>query len=437
MTRSKPEIIKQYGKLQRVSKVDPQARGRAFEDLVLDIFEEARLLVKRSYYTSDNKSEQIDGAIKLDGTVCLLEVKWVESGLAASELFSFIGKVENKFTGTLGLFLSKEPLSENFLNALRRGRRQSVMVMHGEDIDNLFSIDFKLKEYLAKLKEELSFDNILHYPTKEFLQGIQDRQKVDSTPASQAQEVTKAYREAIADERKENILDEIAARLDENERVELGKEIIGKFYSLSTETYASDWKARNLKVLLQEIFKLLKSSEQTSLTSEYYDHYSEGFKHRMLESLQDIFAPSYSKLDESKRKTIEKRLLSQWENAASDYDVENRLASATEPIFDHLLGKTQRKLLNLFADFVLSDRYSGYPQVELAKSALRQNVGTADDYVKAKINKEAASWLSDDWGAEDVEKVERWLSKDFRKIAPFVSFPLETYIHEELQRQFG
>jgi len=50
---------------------------------------------KKSYHTSDNRSEQIDGALIVDGTRALLEVKWVSSGL------SMIGIMEPPMIGVM------------------------------------------------------------------------------------------------------------------------------------------------------------------------------------------------------------------------------------------------------------------------------------------------------------------------------------------------
>jgi hypothetical protein len=160
-----------FESLQKInkSKEEKIERGRKFEKLINDFFEDEGILLKRSYQTSDNQSEQIDGAINADNRVILFEVKWVESGLAASELFAFIGKVENKFTGTIGLFISAVPLKDNFLNALNRGRRQSVIVIHGEDIELLLKNDFKMEDYLKYALQNLSIDNLFHIPIKDFL----------------------------------------------------------------------------------------------------------------------------------------------------------------------------------------------------------------------------------------------------------------------------
>ena len=137
------------------NKYDKQQRGRAFEKYINKIFADENILINESYQTSDGKSEQIDGAIKVNNRIILVETKWVESNLAASELYSFIGKVENKFSGTIGLFISRIKLKDNFINALNKGRRQSIIVIHGEDIDNLIKEDIKFNDFIEFVIEKL------------------------------------------------------------------------------------------------------------------------------------------------------------------------------------------------------------------------------------------------------------------------------------------
>jgi len=146
-------------------------RGLDFEKLIRDLFYSQKLLsvVKTSgYHTSDNKSEQIDGVINLNGKIFLLEAKWAKS-LAASSLYEFIGKIENKFYGTLGIYISYYKLSDNFLNALRKGRKQNVIVIHGNDVELLFKETIDLKEFLNYTIEKLSFDNLPYISVEDYL----------------------------------------------------------------------------------------------------------------------------------------------------------------------------------------------------------------------------------------------------------------------------
>jgi hypothetical protein len=89
--------------------------------------------------------------------------------MAASELYGFIGKIENKFSGTLGVFISRNELTKNFIDALNKGRRQSVIVIHGKDIELLFSRKTPIiKEYLTYCFKLLSYDNRTHLSLEDY-----------------------------------------------------------------------------------------------------------------------------------------------------------------------------------------------------------------------------------------------------------------------------
>ncbi len=160
----KTEFKERFNNLLKIKETQTAkiGRGQDFEKLINDIFEDEGILLKRSYQTSDNKAEQIDGAIEILNRIILFEVKWVESGLAASDLYAFIGKVENKLIGTLGLFISKEELSDNFVNSLSKGRRRNVLLFHGNDIQILIDGDLSLIDYFSYCIRRYSFDNIIH-----------------------------------------------------------------------------------------------------------------------------------------------------------------------------------------------------------------------------------------------------------------------------------
>ena len=158
-----------------------QQRGTDFEQIVLDLFEKNNLLIRRSYHTSDNKSQQIDGAIEVNSRVFLIESKWTSSNIAASELFGFLGKVESKFSGTFGIFISKNELTSNFINSLRAGRRQSVIVIHGDDVATIFQKNFPLTEYINETIRRVSTDNITHLSAKEFLKINDTKKKKNAT----------------------------------------------------------------------------------------------------------------------------------------------------------------------------------------------------------------------------------------------------------------
>ena len=128
------------------------------------------MLVSSSYRTSNGVIEQIDGAIRISCRIFLLEVKWAESEhLAESDLYAFMGKVNTKLPGTLGLFVSYNELSQNFLNAMRNGQRQTCIVIHGPDnIKKLIDGSVDIKAYLTYFYEIASTKGIVELSVSDY-----------------------------------------------------------------------------------------------------------------------------------------------------------------------------------------------------------------------------------------------------------------------------
>lgn len=149
----------------------PQKRGLNFEKLINEIFDSKKMLVCRSYRTSEDIEEQIDGAIRLSGRVFLLEVKWSKTeNLAESDLYAFLGKVRTKMPGTLGLFISFNRLSENFIKAIRYGQQQICIIVHGkENIEAIIDEKVDLNGYLTYLYEMASAKGIVELDVKDYL----------------------------------------------------------------------------------------------------------------------------------------------------------------------------------------------------------------------------------------------------------------------------
>ena len=150
---------------------DYQERGREFERLINKICEDEEILLQKSNYTTDNASQQIDGAIEINGHIFLLEIKWESSAtLAASKYYSFLGKILSKIDGTLGLFISYNDLRENFQNSIRSGIQQKCITICGEDsINDIVSGKVSLKKYVLWLFRKASVDNIVTKSTVEYL----------------------------------------------------------------------------------------------------------------------------------------------------------------------------------------------------------------------------------------------------------------------------
>lgn len=136
----------EYDKIAAIKKA--RTRGYAFEALLNKIYDDCKVLINKSYKTADG-TQQIDGAVEINSKIFLIEAKWEKKEtLAASKLYSFLGKINSKMEGTLGVFISYEKLSNNFTKSIRNGLRQNCIVIHGpDDIANIIDGKVNLAEY--------------------------------------------------------------------------------------------------------------------------------------------------------------------------------------------------------------------------------------------------------------------------------------------------
>jgi hypothetical protein len=136
----------EYDKIAAIKKA--RTRGYAFEALLNKIYDDCKVLINKSYKTADG-TQQIDGAVEINSKIFLVEAKWEKKEtLAASKLYSFLGKINSKMEGTLGVFISHEKLSNNFTKSIRNGLRQNCIVIHGpDDIANIIDGKLNLAEY--------------------------------------------------------------------------------------------------------------------------------------------------------------------------------------------------------------------------------------------------------------------------------------------------
>ena len=115
--------------LIKVSQLEPQARGYAYEQFLKKLFDANGLEGRASFRLS---GEQIDGSFELSGETYLLEAKWQSGPIGAADLRSFNGKVEEKAAWSRGLFVSESGFTEEGLLAFGSGKR--VVCMDGLDL---------------------------------------------------------------------------------------------------------------------------------------------------------------------------------------------------------------------------------------------------------------------------------------------------------------
>jgi predicted protein tyrosine phosphatase len=129
----------------RMSQLEPQPRGYAFEGFLKSLFEVFGLRPREPFR---NRGEQIDGSFVFANETYLLEAKWENARTGAADLHSFQGKLEEKAAWARGLFVSHAGFTEDGLQAFGRGKR--VICMDGLDLYEMLQRELPLDHVLDR-----------------------------------------------------------------------------------------------------------------------------------------------------------------------------------------------------------------------------------------------------------------------------------------------
>ena len=439
----KKEFKKRFDELLKIKETTTAkiGRGKDFEKLIIDVFEDENILLHRSYHTNDNKAEQIDGAIEILNRIILFEVKWVESNLAASDLYAFIGKIDNKLVGTLGLFISKEELSDNFKNAIIKGRKRIVFLLHGQDIDVLFVGEFSLKEYLEYCIRRYSYDNIIHYPCSSFI----DKSKSEELSKSESDlsenkidSIKNILKIIFTDSKVEEYKIDIEIKNLNSEKKGLLTIYLLEKYPKYYDAYISAHylnrsrnRFDNIKYALTEI---IKQKEVTNrIFREYYKLYCNSVNEQYLSDfLWEPFKNNYEKLN--KKDIFHRTLYENYKKIKGDYDKENLLTRIIKDIWDNLDKELQHKFLYEYLEIFFSDRKDGYDQKDFAKVLIskKKYKNTFKSWIETKIEEEIKSAALND---EDIGYEVRYFSRHYSDMMYALDFDESTW-HEYIRNLY-
>jgi len=378
-------------------------RGEEFEKLINDILEDEGILSHRSYRINKGVYEQIDGAIKVDNRVILLEVKWVESGIAASELYAFMGKVDNKFDGTIGLFLSRAELSDSVLLALHKGRRQRILAIHGEDVDLIFKNKLSFGDYLAEAIHEVSIRNASHLPIKKYLSRIQAKPKIQKASSLATTNVSSFITNSILDSSSTSLtIASSYTTLTESEKKAIFEFIVvqyPQFYEFRSTTdkglqFSHPNAIKNANYFLEIFYDDdLDNKVNLELVKKYYNNLiivSPQYYQR--EFFTNFFSIEFEKLDREEKVSISKKLLTKMRKVFGSYDSENELTEIIKPIWELLYEDVKSELKEIYLEFFVSSRADTFPQVSYAKWMLVNGIIS-----RFEINKWLMKKVSEDF----------------------------------------
>ncbi len=132
----------------------PQERGKKLEDALNSVFAAYGVSVVGAFHLSGQEGEgiveQIDGVIRLDGSLVLVEMKWYKQPVGKPEisehLVRLIGRAE-----TRGLFISASAYTEPAITVAREFLQHKVIVLaHLDEFVRLLDSEGDLQVFLTK-----------------------------------------------------------------------------------------------------------------------------------------------------------------------------------------------------------------------------------------------------------------------------------------------
>lgn len=140
----------------------PQERGRALEPFLYDLFALFDLEPRVAYKL---ESEQIDGSFRLDTDDYILEAKWTQDRAGRPEADLFAAKVRTKGKNAVGLFLSINGFTEDFISRFREGT--PFLTMDGTDLYLILEGRIRLTDVLLSKKRWANDTGSCHFPVSQ------------------------------------------------------------------------------------------------------------------------------------------------------------------------------------------------------------------------------------------------------------------------------
>lgn len=110
----------------------PQERGKLLEGVLNDLFRAYGILVREDFRRKDPDTsvvlEQIDGVIEIDGSVHLVEMKWLNTPVGTGEFFPHLGRLFLR-ANAQGIFISSAGFTVPVVKECATALAQKTMVL--------------------------------------------------------------------------------------------------------------------------------------------------------------------------------------------------------------------------------------------------------------------------------------------------------------------
>jgi hypothetical protein len=157
------QLTREYMAL--IKSQDFQKRGYQLEKILRTLFDVFDLDPRASFKIT---GEQIDGAFTFENIDYLLEAKWQQELIRASDLDSLAGKLSRKLDNTLGLYLSINGFSKDGVEIHSSGRRV-MFLMDGADLMAVLERRIDLVQLLYRKRRAASQTGNIYLKVQEIL----------------------------------------------------------------------------------------------------------------------------------------------------------------------------------------------------------------------------------------------------------------------------
>jgi hypothetical protein len=126
--------------------------GYAFQDWFFDLVNFFEISHRRPYVVT---GRQIDGSVTVEGTTYLTELKFTKEQAGATDIDSFLAKVNDKADNTMGIMLSMSGYSSTAV-AQASGRKTPLILMDYSHVYLVLGGSWTLDEVITRLRRHAS-----------------------------------------------------------------------------------------------------------------------------------------------------------------------------------------------------------------------------------------------------------------------------------------
>lgn len=161
-----PDVIDEYGRMRRLEGFTPQSRGQEFNGLIADML---RCWGVERVDDSVRSVGEIDVTFVVDGMRFILEAKWEKTPADFGALIKHRGRVEQRFTGTRGVFVSMAGYTPEAVEGLLKGHRPDILLLDMSHFEAMLSGLLSPQKLFTALLDRASFRSEIYTPLKDLV----------------------------------------------------------------------------------------------------------------------------------------------------------------------------------------------------------------------------------------------------------------------------